>query len=115
MITKYDVTMLDRNSLPEEVLHEINEHEGLGYELVSIKKYDTSDMTDGHINDIWDLTFFEPFFQFEASPFDTFHFARVCYSNWPQWSVNKYFHAFSRGDMAEAISYESKRQKEEIA
>ena len=112
MTTKYDVTTLDRDSLPEEVLHEINECEGMGKELVSIKEYSPDEEFQ---EDIWDLTFFEPFFSFEDSTFDSFYFVRVCYSNWPTKQTYTYYHNITRGDMQEALKYESKRQKEDIA
>lgn len=112
MITKYDVTTLDRNSLPEEVLHEINECEGMGKELISIKQYG---IDDEFSEEIWDITFFEPFFSFEASSFDGFYFVRVCYSSWPTTQVSTYYHSITRGDMQEALKYESKKQKEVVA
>ena len=113
MITRYDVTNLDRDSLPEEILHEINEYEGMGSELVSVK---VINFDDDEINEsMWDITFFEPFFSFEASEFDYYSFIRVCYQKWPTESVSRYYHNMTRGEMREALKYESKRQKEDIA
>jgi hypothetical protein len=116
MITKYDVTSLDRGSLPEEVLHELHEYENAGKELIAVSFYNTDDMDeDGHTLEMWELTFFEPFFSFEPSDYDTYDFVRVCYSNWPTRTVNTYYHNISRGDMKEALKYESIRQKEGVA
>ena len=113
MITRYDVTNLDRDSLPEEILHEINEYEGMGRELVSVK---VINFDDDEINEsMWDITFFEPFFSFEASEFDRFFFIRVAYQKWPTNKVYKFYHNLTRGDMKKALMYESKRQKEAIA
>jgi hypothetical protein len=84
MITKYDVKDLDRDSLPEEVLHELHEYENTGKELIAVSFYNTDDIDeDGHTLEMWELTFYEPFFSFEESDYDTDHFVRVCYSNWP--------------------------------
>jgi hypothetical protein len=116
MITKYDVTTLDRDSLPEKVLHELHEYENTGKELIAVSFYNTDDIDeDGHTLEMWELTFFEPFFSFEPSDYDTYHFVRVCYSNWPTRAVNTYYHNIQRGDMKEALKYESKRQKEVVA
>jgi hypothetical protein len=113
MITKYDMTTLDRDSLPEEVLHEIHEYEdGFGRELVSIKRYDIDD----EVNEkTFELVFFEAFFDFEPSPYDSFSFVRVCYQKWPTDAVHTYYYSSSRGDMQEALKYESKKQKEDVA
>ena len=114
MINKYDVTTLDRDSLPEEVLHEVNEYEGMGRELVSIERYDFPD--DDEINDqIWEIVFYEPFFSFEASEFDSFSFIRVSYQKWPTEKVYKFYHNLTRGDMKKALTYESAGQREATA
>lgn len=113
MITKYDVTTLDRDSLPERVLHEIKEQEGMGKKLIFIKVYD---YPDDDINEAtWHLTFYEPFFDFEASEYDNFMFVDVCYQKWPDSRVCTFYQGLTRGDMQEALKYESKRQKEGVA
>jgi hypothetical protein len=117
MITKYNVTDLDRDSLPDEVQHELNEHEGTGKELIDVKFYDSSDI-DGeeeYVLKMWELTFYEPFFSFEESDYDTYHFVRVCYLNWPTRATNTYYHNLQRGDMKEALAYKSKKQQEVVA
>lgn len=112
MITKYNLTDLDRNSLPDEVQHELNEHEGTGKELIAISFYNTDDIDeDGHTLEMWELTFYEPFFSFEESDYDTYHFVRVCYSNWPVKATKTYYHNIQRGDMKEALAYKSKQQE----
>lgn len=113
MITKYDVTNLDRNSLPDEVQHEIGEYEGMGRELVSIKVYT---YPDDDINEAtWHLVFYEPFFSFESSEYDNFSFIDVCYQKWPTDAVHTYYHNISRGEMKEALKYQSKKQQEVVA
>jgi hypothetical protein len=107
------LTTLDRDSLPEKVLHEINEQEGMGKELISIKVYD---FDDDEINEqSWHLTFYEPFFSFEASECDNFTFVDVCYQKWPDSRIYIFYHRLSRGDMQEALKYKSKGQKESVA
>jgi hypothetical protein len=116
MITKYDVKDLDRDSLPEEVLHELHEYENTGKELIAVSFYNTDDIDeDGHTLEMWELTFYEPFFSFEESDYDTYHFVRVCYSNWPTRTINTYYHNIQRGDMQEALKYQSKKQQEVVA
>jgi hypothetical protein len=114
MLTKYDVTDLDRNSLPDEVQHEVHEYEGMGRELVSIKVYNYPD--DDDINEeTWHLVFYEPFFSFESSEHDNFSFVDVCYQKWPTDAVHSYYHNITRGEMMEALKHESKKQKEVVA
>ena len=114
MITKYDITDIDKNSLPEEVLHEINEYEGMGRELVSIERYDFP--ADDEINEqIWEIVFYEPFFSFEASDFDSFSFVRVSYQKWPTNKVYTFYSKLTRGDMKKVLEYESAGQREATA
>lgn len=114
MITRYDVTNLDRDSLPEEVLHEINEYEGMGRELVSIERYDFP--ADDEVNDeIWEIVFYEPFFSFEASEFDSFTFIRVSCQKWPTNKVYTFYSKLTRGDMKKVLGYESAGQREATA
>jgi hypothetical protein len=108
------VAPLDRDSLPEEVLHEIHEYEGMGRELVSIKVCEFP--ADDNINEeMWNIVFYEPFFSFEASELDNFSFITVCYQKWPTRAVNTYYHNITRGEMKDALEHESKRQKEVVA
>lgn len=105
-----DLRKADISTLPDEVQEVIRHHEGLGRELAKLEqaKIDESEDTWYYI------TYFEPLIKGEASPFDTFWFATVSYSTWPEWSVSTHYYSLDRYEMAELTHYEPKKVPEMV-
>lgn len=105
-----DLRKADISTFPDEVQEVIRHHEGLGRELVKLEQAKINESED-----VWYyITYCEPLIKGEASPFDTFWFATVSYSTWPEWSVSTHYYSLDRFQMAELMQYEPKKVSEMV-